>query len=347
MAAAKAAATNLEQKLKSLVDAVDADAAAQVYAGAFGGLSLGESMKTGPAPPSSWSDGDGVKTATSVYAGAAQALEALASKAPLVLQEPSVTTEAAQAICKDVEKAANELQTAAALLQTDTAGAGAPLRAIARVNGRRLLDAWRSLAEALKTNKDVPQRTGIAWEAAQMCHKIPKSNRTAYRREFLQWAKELKDVLVEFEELLAQDYDEQEDAFDDPFGGLDDAYPPSDAPAAEAGIACLKVVGQLYKQALLTIDERGNAGKFDEVSSVYASADAVREAAVALGEELYAPLDADALRASLGAADQAVRRLAPLVAPAASDKLPPPPGLEQRWRAQWSAAVEAVKFIKS
>ena len=42
MAAAKAAATNLEQKLKALVDAVDADAAAQVYAGAFGGLSLGE-----------------------------------------------------------------------------------------------------------------------------------------------------------------------------------------------------------------------------------------------------------------------------------------------------------------
>ena len=194
--AAKAAATNLEQKLKSLVDAVDADAAAQVYAGAFGGLSLGESVKAGPAPPSSWSEGDGVKAATAVYAGAAQALEALASKAPLVLQEPSVTTEAAQAICKDVEKAANELQTAAALLQTDTAGAGAPLRAIARVNGRRLLDAWRSLAEALKTNKDVPQKTGVAWEAAQVCHKIPKSNRTAYRREFLQWAKELKDVRI-------------------------------------------------------------------------------------------------------------------------------------------------------
>ena len=75
------------------------------------------------------SDGDGVKTATSVYAGAAQALEALASKAPLVLQEPSVTADSAQAICKDVEKAANELQTAAALLQTDTCGAGAPLRA--------------------------------------------------------------------------------------------------------------------------------------------------------------------------------------------------------------------------
>ena len=107
-----------------------------------------------------------------------------------------MTTEAAQAICKDVEKAANELQTAAALLQTDTAGAGAPLRAIARVNGRRLLDAWRLLAEALKTNKDVPQKTGVAWEAAQMCHKIPKSNRTAYRREFLQWAKELKDVRI-------------------------------------------------------------------------------------------------------------------------------------------------------
>ena len=89
--AAKAAATTLEQKLKALVDAVDADAAAQVYAGAFGGLSLGESVKQGPAPPSSWSDGDGVKTATAVYAGAAQALEALASKAPLVLQEPSVT----------------------------------------------------------------------------------------------------------------------------------------------------------------------------------------------------------------------------------------------------------------
>ena len=195
MAAAKAAAT-LEQKLKSLVDAVDADAASQVYAGAFGGLSLGESVKQGPAPPSSWSEGDGVKTATAVYAGAAQALEQLASKAPLVLQEPSVTTEAAQAICKDVEKAANELQTAAALLQTDTAGAGAPLRAIARVNGRRLLDAWRLLAEALKTNKDVPQKTGVAWEAAQMCHKIPKSNRTAYRREFLQWAKELKDVRI-------------------------------------------------------------------------------------------------------------------------------------------------------
>ena len=51
--AAKAAATNLEQKLKSLVDAVAADAAAQVYAGAFGGLSLGESVKQGPAPPSS------------------------------------------------------------------------------------------------------------------------------------------------------------------------------------------------------------------------------------------------------------------------------------------------------
>ena len=196
MAAAKAAATTLEQKLKSLVDAVDADAASQVYAGAFGGLSLGESVKQGPAPPSSWSEGDGVKTATAVYAGAAQALEQLASKAPLVLQEPSVTTEAAQAICKDVEKAANELQTAAALLQTDTAGAGAPLRAIARVNGRRLLDAWRLLAEALKTNKDVPQKTGVAWEAAQMCSKIPKSNRTAYRREFLQWAKELKDVRI-------------------------------------------------------------------------------------------------------------------------------------------------------
>ena len=53
MAAAKAAATTLEQKLKSLVDAVDADAASQVYAGAFGGLSLGESVKQGPAPPSS------------------------------------------------------------------------------------------------------------------------------------------------------------------------------------------------------------------------------------------------------------------------------------------------------
>ena len=36
---------NLEQKLKALVDAVDADAASQVYAGAFGGLSLGESVK--------------------------------------------------------------------------------------------------------------------------------------------------------------------------------------------------------------------------------------------------------------------------------------------------------------
>ena len=69
--AAKAAATTLEQKLKSLVDAVDADAASQVYAGAFGGLSLGESVKQGPAPPSSWSEGDGVKTATAVYAGAA------------------------------------------------------------------------------------------------------------------------------------------------------------------------------------------------------------------------------------------------------------------------------------
>ena len=80
---------------------------------------------------------------------------------------------------------------------------------------------------------------------------------------------------------------------------------------------------------------------------MYAAADAVREAAVALGEELYAPLDGDALRASLVVVDQAVRRLAPLVAPAASDKLPPPPGLEQRWRAQWSAAVEAAKFIKS
>ena len=128
---------------------------------------------------------------------------------------------------------------------------------------------------------------------------------------------------------------------------MDDAYAPDQAPAAEASVACLKVVGQLYKQALLAIDERGNAGRFDEVSSVYAAADAVREAAVALGEELYAPLDGDALRASLVVIDQAVRKLAPLVAPAASDKLPPPPGLEQRWRAQWSAAVEAVRLIKS
>ena len=97
-------------------------------------------------------------------------------------------------------------------------------------------------------------------------------------------------VLTEFEELLAQDYDDTEGAFDDPFGGLDDAYAPDQAPAAEASVGCLKVVGQLYKQALLAIDDRGNAGRFDEVSSVYAAADSMREAAVALGEELYAPL---------------------------------------------------------
>ena len=47
---------------------------------------------------------------------------------------------------------------------------------------------------------------------------------------------------------------------------------------------------------------------------MYAAADAVREAAVALGEELYAPLDGDALRASLVVVDQTVRKLAPLVA---------------------------------
>ena len=97
-------------------------------------------------------------------------------------------------------------------------------------------------------------------------------------------------------------------------------------------------MGQLYKQALLAIDDRGNAGRFDEVSSVYAAADAVREAAVALGEELYAPLDGDALRASLVVVDQAVRKLAPLVAPAVDQSVPPPPGLEQRWRALYSHA---------
>ena len=129
---------------------------------------------------------------------------------------------------------------------------------------------------------------------------------------------------------------------------MDDAYAPDQAPAAEASVGCLKIVGQLYKQALLAIDERGNAGRFDEVSSVYAAADAVREAAVALGEELYAPLDGDALRASLVVVDQAVRKLAPLVAPAAVDQsLPPPPGLEQRWRALYSHAAEAVRLIKS
>ena len=108
-------------------------------------------------------------------------------------------------------------------------------------------------------------------------------------------------------------------------------------------------MGQLYKQALLAIDERGNAGRFDEVSSVYAAADAVREAAVALGEELYAPLDGDALRASLVVVDQTVRKLAPLVAPASPGGLPPPPppGLEQRWRALYSHACEAVRLIKS
>ena len=154
-------------------------------------------------------------------------------------------------------------------------------------------------------------------------------------------------VLVEFEELLAQDYDDTEDAFDDPFGGLDDAYAPDQAPAAEASVGCLKIVGQLYKQALLAIDERGNAGAFEDVSAMYAAADAVREAAVALGEELYAPLDGDALRASLVVVDQAVRRLAPLVAPAVDQSLPPPPGLEQRWRALYSHACEAVRLIKS
>jgi hypothetical protein len=46
--------------------------------------------------------------------------------------------------------------------------------------------------------------------------------------------------------------------------------------------------------------------------------------------------------------DQAVRKLAPLVAPAAVDQsLPPPPGLEQRWRALYSHAAEAVRLIKS
>ena len=117
---------------------------------------------------------------------------------------------------------------------------------------------------------------------------------------------------------------------------MDDAYAPDQAPAAEASVGCLKVVGQLYKQALLAIDERGNAGRFDEVSSVYAAADSMREAAVALGEELYAPLDGDA-----------VRKLAPLVTPAVDQSLPPPPGLEQRWRALYSHACEAVRLIKS
>ena len=60
-------------------------------------------------------------------------------------------------------------------------------------------------------------------------------------------------MLTEFEELLAQDYDDTEDAFDDPFGGLDDAYAPDQAPAAEASVGCLKIVGQLYKQALLAL----------------------------------------------------------------------------------------------
>ena len=106
-------------------------------------------------------------------------------------------------------------------------------------------------------------------------------------------------------------------------------------------------MGQLYKQALLAIDDRGNAGRFDEVSSVYAAADSMREAAVALGEELYAPLDGDALRASLVVVDQTVRKLAPLVAPATPEGVPPPPGLEQRWRALYSHACEAVRLIKS
>ena len=102
-------------------------------------------------------------------------------------------------------------------------------------------------------------------------------------------------VLTEFEELLAKIMMIQARRLRRPFRGLDDAYAPDQAPAAEASVGCLKVVGQLYKQALLAIDDRGNAGRFDEVSSVYAAADAVREAAVALGEELYAPLDGDAL----------------------------------------------------
>ena len=60
----------------------------------------------------------------------------------------------------------------------------------------------------------------------------------------------------------------------------------------------------------------------------------------------HAP-DNDALRASLVVVDQAVRKLAPLVAPASPEGLPPAPGLEQRWRALYSHACEAVRLIKS
>jgi len=342
--AAQAAAKALAQKLKTLVEAVDADAAAQVYAGVFGDMSLGDAPPRGPAPPKSWAEGESVKTATTVYASVAKALEALASKAPLILGEASVTQEAAQSICKEIGQTADQLATATALLQTDTAGAGAPLRAVARVNGRRLLDAWRSLADALATEKDVPKHVGVAWEASKLCATLPQSNRAAYRREFLGWAKQLKDVVVEFEELLAQDYVEGEDSFDDPFGGLDDAYPPSDTPAAETSVVLLKLVGQLYKQALLAIDAYGTQADYAKVSQTYAAADALREATVALGEELYAPLDADALGAILQSLNGKVGRLSPLVHGAAD--LPPPPP-EERWRVSYAAAVEAVKGVKN
>ncbi|KAH8066176.1 hypothetical protein JL722_592 [Aureococcus anophagefferens] len=197
--------------------------------------------------------------------------------------------------------AANDLERGS-VLGGDGAGAGAPLRALARGAARRLLEALRALAASLAAGDGSQNaKSGVVWEAAGAARQLPASNRAAYRREFLSWATELKDAIAEFGELAAAEAFSY-DAIDDGFGGDDDAYGDAERPAAAAVVECLRVLGATYKDVLVAMDAAGKAGDFGFVASVYGAGAALRRSATTLAEELYPPLDPATLGAALDGA---------------------------------------------
>lgn len=227
------------------------------------------------ATPSSWgSDDVELNVSLEVLLAALKSISSDATKFGLVYSSPPKLEEG-RGICSELLDGCDHLITSA---KVGSLRGGGPLCEFVRAASRQVLSAVEAMARECSVAKaGALSETCEAWRK-----RLPKSNRTAYRRKFLGFVGELKDSIAEFRDLAAQEVDED--------GGLDAYGSEDERRAAIRLLACLETAGCLFKVSMAKIDERGKAGDFDAVAQTYACASRLHRAAITIAEALYPPL---------------------------------------------------------
>lgn len=228
--------------------------------------------------PTSWTASSELKVSVDVFLAACGSIASAATKLSLVYSS-TPTAEESGSICSEMLRACDHVFTSSKLLVT-SCGCGSPFVDIAQRSARQILTAVHALAQDCTASK-----AGVVWQVCEICSKqFPKSNRAAYRHKLVDLAVQLKDSIDEFRELCNREIlpDDEMDSYSSE----------AERRLASECILCLELAGTLYKRLLIHLDDRGKLGDFEAVARDYAMGLKFAQAATAVAEELYPPLDA-------------------------------------------------------